>query len=83
MSDLQISALLAALCLPYLVWVNLRAWRNNELFLDDDIGKITAHYTKANHPIQYWAVLLFNVGLILVFVGVILWWWFTRGQISN
>ncbi len=73
MSDLKVAALLGALCLPYLIWVNFQSLRRGEFYLDDDVGKITDYVKRSDRPFFYWVVMAINFGLIFGFLYLVVW----------
>jgi hypothetical protein len=73
MTDLKMAAVCAGISLPFLLWNTFRCWQKKEVFLTDDDGKITAHYTRDHEPIRFWLVLGFNVALTVGAMMSVLW----------
>ena len=73
MADHFISGAIAALVAPYFAWNNYRILRTGEIFLSDDFGKFTAHYTRAANPVAYWLLVAFSFALLFVAIGVAIW----------
>ena len=53
MTDLQIAAVCGGISLPFLLWNTFRCWQKREVYLTDDDGKVTAHYTRDREPARF------------------------------
>jgi hypothetical protein len=62
-TDLQITGFLAALVLPYLVWVNASILWKGEIHLSDESGKVTSQHTRVDDPVMYWLLATYNLAL--------------------
>ena len=59
--------------IQYLAWINLRRWRSGEISSANDGGWVVERILRSRQPIKYWAILVANVALIIVFTAWVIW----------
>ncbi len=64
---------MAAIILPYLIWVNARILWKGEIFLTDDAGKISSHYSRQTDPVLYWLLAAFNLAVLAGSTTLAIW----------
>ena len=62
---------LAAVGLPFLIWMTFLAWRDGKISLSDEANKITDHFTREQNRIKYWSHMTFYFILILGFAALV------------